>query len=213
MAGDQGGGFCILCILGDIFDPFSGLAGAGPVYTPPKSQVDVMNHIGGFKIPTGLPRQVNIIGMLGLPSAGGCEFGVCINNVAPNVSWSGPNASGSNSYPGLISDAACLWALTGSHTRVHGLYTYGNYCGSGGSGNPTDSADAACLAHDFCYANNNLSFSDNRNAGLSPSQAALLQGCNQALCTAMMYNTDARFARQHITWFFQQYPRKESACH
>ena len=27
-------------------------------------------------------------------------------------------------------------------------WTYGHYCGAGGSGNPTDPNDAACMAHD-----------------------------------------------------------------
>jgi hypothetical protein len=76
------------------------------------------------------------------------------------------------------------WAATGSHTPngcasgVAGcLYHHGNWCGAGGSGAPVDAQDAACMVHDFLYAQygytpgSNL---DGYNSGL--------QEINQGLC-------------------------------
>jgi RHS repeat-associated protein len=42
-------------------------------------------------------------------------------------------------------------------TPVHEPWTYGNWCGAGGMGTPLDSLDAACMAHDACYALNGFS--------------------------------------------------------
>jgi hypothetical protein len=62
---------------------------------------------------------------------------------------------------------------------VHGLWTYGNWCGTGGMGTPINAVDAACQQHDACYARHGYYAGDNyRPAG------SALRGCNQALCTA-----------------------------
>ncbi len=119
----------------------------------------------------GLP---NLASILDLPDRQ-CEFGACGTNLTQ-----GQNASGANPYPDLISDAAWAWALTGIHYRVHRFWTYGNYCGKDGSGNPTNRVDAACLQHDFCYSNNQLEVGQNTGPAIPA-----LQGCNQALCNAM----------------------------
>jgi RHS repeat-associated protein len=63
---------------------------------------------------------------------------------------------------------------------VHGVWTYGNYCGAGGMGTPIDAVDRACKAHDKCYGDNGLSSLSNFGA---PN--ATLQACNQRLCDAM----------------------------
>lgn len=60
---------------------------------------------------------------------------------------------------------------------VHGLWTYGNYCGTGGMGTPINAMDAGCAAHDACYAQHGLSAGGNI-LGSNPA----LQGCNQSLC-------------------------------
>jgi RHS repeat-associated protein len=61
---------------------------------------------------------------------------------------------------------------------VHGLWTYGNWCGAGGSGTPINATDAACMQHDVCYG----SFTFGANyLGTN----ATLQGCNQILCNAV----------------------------
>jgi RHS repeat-associated protein len=60
---------------------------------------------------------------------------------------------------------------------VHGLWTYGNYCGTGGMGTPINAMDAGCAAHDACYAQNGLTAGGNIT-GSNPA----LQSCNQALC-------------------------------
>jgi hypothetical protein len=90
-------------------------------------------------------------------------------------------SSGANPYPGIISDAAWAWALAGIHYQVHGWWTYGNYCGEDGSGNPINGVDAACLQHDFFYYSNQLT-PDSNTGPANP----VLQGCNQALCNAML---------------------------
>jgi hypothetical protein len=65
-------------------------------------------------------------------------------------------------------------------TPVHGLWTHGHWCGAGGSGNPTDPTDAACMAHDACYAQ--AGFTQMSNFQGSNAQ---LQACNQQLCNAV----------------------------
>ncbi len=47
---------------------------------------------------------------------------------------------------------SCEGNAPNNGTPVHGIWTYGHWCGAGGSGNPTDPSDAACMAHDDCYA-------------------------------------------------------------
>ena len=52
--------------------------------------------------------------------------------------------------------------------------------------------------------------------GINPSvgiTTVLLQSCNQPLCDHMTYDSDAKYAGQHISWFFLQYPLGAMACH
>jgi RHS repeat-associated protein len=210
MAGDQGGGFCILCIIGDIFDPFGGLAGAGPVYTPPKSQVDVMNHIGGFKIPTGLPRQVNIIGMLGLPSAGGCEFGACGGD---SQSFTQGEASAAISVEsGMLKYLASRYVFGpylldpfDSNHRLFGTH----YCGPGGGGDETSTLDHDCHLHDDCYTGFGVSASvnlpGNHSTPLRPDQIAGITGCNQKLADAARSLGSAYGAKSITLWLTHGY--------
>jgi RHS repeat-associated protein len=65
-------------------------------------------------------------------------------------------------------------------TPVHGLWTYGKWCGAGGSGTPINSTDSACMAHDLCY--DKAGFSPGSNFQGSNAQ---LQACNQQLCNAV----------------------------
>lgn len=79
------------------------------------------------------------------------------------------------------------WAATGPHipngpahlikNPLGALYWHGNWCGAGGSGAPTDSQDAACLAHDFLYAQYGYTAGSNLD-GYNPG----LQEINQGLC-------------------------------
>ena len=64
--------------------------------------------------------------------------------------------------------------------RAHGPWHYGDWCGIGGAGGTTDAVDAACKAHDQCYAGNGLSSLDNYGAA-----SGGLQSCNQALCDSV----------------------------
>ncbi len=77
-------------------------------------------------------------------------------------------------------DVPMLFDAPSNGVPVHGLWTYGHHCGAGGSGNPTDPTDAACMAHDACYA----------QAGFTPGSNfqgpnTQLQACNQQLCDAV----------------------------
>jgi hypothetical protein len=76
------------------------------------------------------------------------------------------------------------WAATGNHTPngcasgiVGCIYHHGRWCGAGGSGAPTDTTDAACLVHDFLYAQYGFTAGSNYN-GYNPA----LQEINQGLC-------------------------------
>lgn len=63
---------------------------------------------------------------------------------------------------------------------VHGPWTYGNFCGAGGTGTPINGTDAACQAHDQCYSQGGFSPGSNFQG---PN--AQLQACNQTLCNAV----------------------------
>jgi RHS repeat-associated protein len=89
----------------------------------------------------------------------------------------GPGGRTPGGPPGNVSKKAWLWATTGTHAKVHGLWTYGNWCGTGGSGAPTDDLDAACLLRDYCYATHGLTAFDNLRGANSA-----LQSCNRDLC-------------------------------
>lgn len=65
-------------------------------------------------------------------------------------------------------------------TPVHGLWTYGNWCGAGGSGKTISPTDDACRTHDLCYAQAGFTAGSNFQG---PN--AQLQACNQALCNAV----------------------------
>ena len=64
-------------------------------------------------------------------------------------------------------------------TPVHGLWTYGNWAGTGGMGAPINNADAAAMIHDYCYHQGGFTAGSNFQG---PN--AQLQACNQSLCDA-----------------------------
>jgi RHS repeat-associated protein len=88
---------------------------------------------------------------------------------------------------------------------VHGLWTYGRYCGAGGSGVPIDKLDWACKAHDECYAANGLSVFSN----FSPFPNQALQKCNQALCDAAKGQGPSGY---QIRTYFKNMPMPYNAC-
>jgi RHS repeat-associated protein len=65
-------------------------------------------------------------------------------------------------------------------TPVHGPWTYGKWCGPGGSGIPTDPTDAACMAHDLNYDQGGYTAGSNFQG-----YNAQLQNYNQLLCNAV----------------------------
>lgn len=68
----------------------------------------------------------------------------------------------------------------GQTGKPKGPWTYGHWCGPGGSGQPVDTLDTACMIHDYCYFSaGNLS---GLNNFLPSGNPAALQQCNQALC-------------------------------
>ncbi|WP_443027647.1 phospholipase A2 family protein [Sphingomonas sp. RIT328] len=89
--------------------------------------------------------------------------------------------------------------------KVHGPWTYGNYCGAGGSGTPKDKLDAACKAHDDCYSTNGLTVGS--NFSLFPNTK--LQQCNQRLCDAAKGQGSAGY---QIRTYFKNAPMPYNAC-
>jgi hypothetical protein len=65
----------------------------------------------------------------------------------------------------------------GPHSLAGTLYWHGNWCGAGGSGSPTDAQDAACMVHDYLYAQYGYTPASNFD-GYNPG----LQEINQGLC-------------------------------
>lgn len=74
-------------------------------------------------------------------------------------------------------------------TPTHGLWTYGNWAGSGGMGVPTNNADAGAMMHDYCYHQGGFTAGSNFQ-----SDNAQLQACNQSLC-----NTEEQVRQGLIT--------------
>ena len=62
-------------------------------------------------------------------------------------------------------------------TPVNGLWTYGNWAGSGGEGAPIDNLDALAMTHDYCYHLGGFTAGSNYGG-----HNDALQACNQALC-------------------------------
>jgi hypothetical protein len=129
----------------------------GVDYSPSDSSVDSMN----------LPDDIGIIAVASILHL--------TNNLSDPIL---PSTSSGNYTPVTIVPTGGFAPNNG--TPVHGLWTYGHWCGSGGSGNPTDPTDAACMAHDACYAQ--AGFTAGSNFQGSNAQ---LQACNQQLCNAV----------------------------
>jgi hypothetical protein len=64
---------------------------------------------------------------------------------------------------------------------VWGLWTFGNFCGSGGVGSPTNTIDTGCAQHDRCYDEAGVSFGNNY-----VNQGSAVQARNQELCDSMI---------------------------
>ena len=123
---------------------------------------------------TGNTCNVTVSGYTGCVAYGteGCITAPAPSGPPPPITLGGG--------PGPGGAAGSSGRAPSNGTPVHGLWTYGHHCGAGGSGNPTDPTDAACMAHDACYA----------QAGFSPGSNfqgsnAQLQACNQQLCNAV----------------------------
>ena len=161
---------CLYSGIEDLLDLFH-----HPKFTAshtPRPNAHPWDEHGGFHAtPNG-----GVGDLLGLNNAG-CEFGACGNGFA-----SGDQASGSNPFPGIISDAAWAWAMLSRSSVSWFPWSYGKWCGVGGAGNPNTPLDGACLQHDFCYFQNKVTAGDN----ITNPNAAGLQGCNQALCTVAL---------------------------
>lgn len=70
-----------------------------------------------------------------------------------------------------------------------GPWRYGNWCGKGGTSEPINDLDMACMRHDMCYLRNGATLSDVQNpkfGTLSSYKQAALQFCNQQLCDTVL---------------------------
>lgn len=78
-------------------------------------------------------------------------------------------------------------------------------------GPTVNNLDRACQVHDYCYDSHNLSVTSNFNLGLSPSQKAALQKCNQSLCDASRSvfgrNDGGKYVKFHFSHVL------EGTCH
>jgi RHS repeat-associated protein len=135
--------------------------------------------VGGYMNPTGIGLIVvgadgEVLGVVGDIDGFGYTAPDSSQDISINFSslaWVGVSGQGPGGGGG---------GAPNNGTPVHGLWTYGHWCGSGGSGNPTDPTDAACMAHDACYAQ--AGFTAGSNFQGSNAQ---LQACNQQLCNAV----------------------------
>lgn len=143
---------------------------------------------GNFGESLGIGNQVPqydwaIAPALGLPDPG-CDFGSC-GGGSSNIL--GASSAVLVHYPFnsqvIFPEIAFLNWWERQDTKPHGLWTYGNWCGQGGAGNPIDGHDTNCMLHDYCYYRHH--FTATSNFDLLPlDQRAQLQGCNQQLCNA-----------------------------
>lgn len=144
-----------------------------------------------------------------------CEFGAC--GAGPSALTRGLGGQYPSAAEGYVVNNAALlvwaWKQTwkvGSSGGITGMWTYGNWCGAGGSGNWKDGIDYSCMLHDYCYAQNGFSLGDNRT-NLPGNRSGLLQGCNQKLCNSVsQYGGSAAW---QIKEFFGLYPYGANACH
>lgn len=79
-----------------------------------------------------------------------------------------------------------------------------HWCGLGGAGPTVNQLDAACQAHDACYANNGLTAGMNWGFGITPQSIRALQTCNQNLCSAAAATSDPGSTRVQL--YFQSVP-------
>ncbi|MEZ5710653.1 MAG: RHS repeat-associated core domain-containing protein [Blastomonas sp.] len=114
----------------------------------------------------------------------------------------------------------------GKPQKAKGPPWHGNWCGIGGAGEAIDTIDAACRAHDQCYAANGVSALDNFT-----SSSEALQRCNQRLCNSARQiprppssnaifrirrstpADDEYLAAQQIDSYFSSFFMGDNACH
>ena len=103
--------------------------------------------------------------------------------------------------PGLVSDVLSFLIFTPENNQdPYRLFTT-RYCGPGGAGTTTGVIDAACKAHDECYAAAGLSAnSTTSGAILSLNQASAAQSCNQALYDAARMNNNTPGSKALQWW-------------
>lgn len=134
-------------------------------------------------------------------------------------SGSGSGAGGSSGAPGPPAPNNSL------PVPVHGLWHYGNYCGAGGMGTPTNAVDQACEIHDSCFASTGADWTNMQSEAnfnqLNPGQQHAVQSCNQQLCNAMgniypqipSWNVSQSVADLEIQWYFQSFVPQGAQCH
>jgi hypothetical protein len=124
----------------------------------------------------------NCAELLSITNVQSCEFGAC----GPGPTGFSPSSVGANFSQIKIDPQAAfffgaLWyGTSGRNGHVHGLWHYGNFCGAGGEGLPTNNTDTGCMFHDYCYFQGGFTFGSNFQ-GFN----AQLQACNQLLCNGV----------------------------
>jgi hypothetical protein len=129
-------------------------------------------------------------------NGGNCKDSVTVTgtpdpNPDPNPSGSntggGPSNSGGQQTggPGGQSGGASPTNGLPKPTPLRATIPGTNYCGPGGSGTPTDQADAACAAHDLCYQNAGVSFLNNLGWPKTAQQSSAIRACDAQLCVSL----------------------------
>ena len=139
-------------------------------------------------------------------------YGVCFAGSGGSSAGGGGGGGGSR-------------APNNGQVPVHGIWHYGNYCGAGGMGTPTNAVDSACMQHDACFGNSgadwtNMQSQSNWNQ-LSPGQQTSVQSCNQNLCNAMTtinptipwWNVGEQTADWEINAYFHGHVPAGAQCH
>src|SRR5437868_5751823 len=94
-------------------------------------------------------------------------------------------------------------------TPVHGSWTYGHYCGAGGSGLPINDTDWSCAGHDVCFDMAGIDARAQQSGvynRMPQRQRNAMQQCNQNLCdnisTVDPHSRAEMEADSQIEWYF-----------
>ena len=184
--------------------------------------------------PSGLAANYDIVVTGSTPPSPVPNVSTIIVGATPGFSvWDllGPYTPGNRLYPADPPNATTFnnspqnddIVVTGK--KVHGIWTYGNYCGAGGMGTPVSSIDAACMQHDKAFGDSGADWTNMQSEAawrrLNANQQRAVRRANQALCNAMAniyptipwWNVSQRTADSEINYYFHNSIPVGAQCH